>query len=63
MLSRTPFHSLRMPIGAKVRSKKPPIPLAPDQLVSTDIRDAPASVGVTVQTVRRVEFWSASMRV
>jgi hypothetical protein len=48
------------PFGANVRSKKPPIPVAPFQLLSTatTLRSDPA--GVTVQVVTMLEFASRS---
>src|SRR5690606_13113594 len=59
-LSSTPSWIRARPFGAKVRSKKPPIPPAPFQLLSTvtTLRSGPA--GVTVQVVTMLELASFS---
>src|SRR5580692_11965101 len=50
-----------MTLGAKRRSKNPPAPAAPSQVVEIRTRDALPS-GVTVVVVTRLEFVSDSTR-
>src|ERR1017187_1039057 len=51
----------RITHGANRRSKKPPTPPAPSQVVEISTRDVPPS-GVTVKLVTRLEFVSDSVR-
>src|ERR1035437_726509 len=51
----------RITHGANRRSKKPPAPPAPSQVVEISTRDVPPS-GVTVKLVTRLEFVSDSVR-
>src|SRR5690242_11553100 len=48
------------PLGAKVRSKKPPTPVAPCQVVTTATLLRPVPAGVTVQVVTIEELRSVS---
>jgi hypothetical protein len=50
----------RSPFGAKVRSKKPPMPVAPSQVLRTRTVLTPASAGWTVQVVTMLELASVS---
>ena len=50
-------------MGAKVRSKNPPMPPAPFQVVRTLTVDVAASAGRTVQTVTMDDAVSVSTRV